>query len=48
MFPNIHTNDRSVSEEWILVGSGDNFKRLRRITVTLKMCKCTGITSQGL
>lgn len=36
MLPNINTDDGSVSEEWILVGSSDNFNCLGRRVETLK------------
>lgn len=37
MLPDINTNDGNVSEEWVLVGSGDNFNRLAHNVVTLKI-----------
>ena len=40
MFPDINTNDGNVTEEWVLIGSGDNFKCLCRTTVTLERGKC--------
>ena len=35
MLPDINTDDGNVTEEWILVGSGNNFKCLGRRVETL-------------